>query len=89
MRRNTKKHNSPPSKYLTGSSNYVFVFIGFLLTIWCIYFFRNPNRVIPDAEIDKFLILAPADGKIVEVLAYFDETAENGEIAAYTASLEN
>lgn len=29
------------------------------------------------------------DGKIVEVLAYFDETAENGEIAAYTASLEN
>ena len=29
------------------------------------------------------------DGKIVEVLAYFDETAENNEIAAYTASLEN
>ena len=31
----------------------------------------------------------PEDGKIVEVLAYFDETAENNEIAAYTASLEN
>ena len=46
---------------------YPLFFIGFLLTIWCIYFFRNPNRVIPDAEIDKFLILAPADGKIVEV----------------------
>tara|TARA_B100000965_G_scaffold280372_1_gene238203 strand:+ start:391 stop:879 length:489 start_codon:yes stop_codon:yes gene_type:complete len=29
------------------------------------------------------------EGKIVELLAYFDETAENGEIAAYTASLEN
>ena len=46
---------------------YPLFFIGFLLTIWCIYFFRNPNRVIPDAEIDKFLILAPADGRIVEV----------------------
>ena len=29
------------------------------------------------------------DGKIVELLAYFDETSENNEIAAYTASLEN
>ena len=46
---------------------YPLFFIGFLLTIWCIYFFRNPNRVIPESEIDKFLILAPADGKIVEV----------------------
>ena len=28
------------------------------------------------------------DGKIVEVVAYFSETIENTEIAAYTASLE-
>ena len=44
---------------------YPLFFIGFLLTIWCIYFFRNPNRVIPNSEIDKFLVLAPADGKII------------------------
>jgi len=29
------------------------------------------------------------DGKIVELLAYFDETQENSEVAAYTASTEN
>ena len=28
------------------------------------------------------------DGKIVELLAYYSESAENNEIAAYTASLE-
>mgnify|MGYP001161348955 FL=1 len=46
---------------------YPLFFIGLVLTIWCIYFFRNPNRVIPDSGKDSFLVLAPADGKIVEI----------------------
>ena len=33
--------------------------IGVGLTIWCYYFFRDPDRVIPDAP---GLILSPADG---------------------------
>lgn len=39
-------------------------FIGFLLTAWCIYFFRNPSRFVPQG---KNLIIAPADGTVVDV----------------------
>lgn len=41
--------------------------LGFIATIWCIYFFRNPNRITPVRE---GLIISPADGivqKIVQV----------------------
>src|SRR5690242_13094081 len=36
-----------------------------LATAFCVYFFRDPARVIPAG--DKFL-LAPADGKILEIV---------------------
>jgi phosphatidylserine decarboxylase len=44
-------------------------FVGFILTIWCIYFFRNPNRVTPILSgVNKNnLIIAPADGRIIEI----------------------
>ena len=44
-------------------------FLGFVLTVWCIYFFRNPNRVTPSLSgINKNnLIIAPADGRIIEI----------------------
>jgi phosphatidylserine decarboxylase len=35
--------------------------IGLVLTLWCIFFFRDPNRVIPD---EKNAIVSPADGVI-------------------------
>ena len=38
--------------------------IGIILSIWCVYFFRDPERIIPKG--DKFLI-SPADGKILSV----------------------
>ena len=41
-------------------------FIGVILTIWCIYFFRNPNRFHPDDKNNK-LVVSPADGKIIEI----------------------
>ena len=50
-------------------------FIGLILTIWCIYFFRSPERVIPD-NIDNSLVVAPADGKIIEI----EEITPNEEI---------
>ena len=39
--------------------------IGLVLTLWCVYFFRNPDRVTPERE---GLIIAPADG-IVQMIA--------------------
>lgn len=41
--------------------------LGFILTVWCIYFFRDPDRVTPN---DANSIISPADGK---VLSYLEE----------------
>ena len=38
--------------------------IGTVLTLWCIYFFRDPPRVTPVRE---GLVVAPADGRISQV----------------------
>ncbi len=38
--------------------------IGVVLTLWCVYFFRDPVRVTP---VRDGLIIAPADGKISSV----------------------
>ncbi len=37
----------------------------FLATAFCVYFFRDPARVVPQ---DDKLILCPADGKVMEVI---------------------
>ncbi len=39
--------------------------IGLVLTLWCVYFFRNPDRVTPERD---GLIISPADG-IVQMIA--------------------
>lgn len=39
-------------------------FIGLVLSLWVIYFFRDPNRVVPAAD---GIIVAPADGIITNV----------------------
>jgi len=39
-------------------------FIGLVLTIWCIYFFRDPVRVTPQR---KGLIVSPADGTVISI----------------------
>jgi len=36
-------------------------YIGFVLTLWCVYFFRNPVRMTPVRE---GLIVSPADGMV-------------------------
>ena len=35
--------------------------IGLVLTLWCVYFFRDPDRVTPTRE---GLVIAPADGRV-------------------------
>ncbi|NVJ70748.1 MAG: phosphatidylserine decarboxylase [Alphaproteobacteria bacterium] len=37
---------------------------GLLLTAWCLYFFRDPERVIPD---EKGVLVSPADGTVCAV----------------------
>lgn len=39
-------------------------FVGLVLTAWCTYFFRDPQRVTP---VDDALVVSPADGRISAV----------------------
>ena len=43
-------------------------FLGLIASIWCFYFFRNPDRIVP---IGDNLIISPADGMVqkIEVVA--------------------
>lgn len=38
--------------------------IGAVLTLWCIYFFRNPVRTVPQ---QKNLVISPADGLVSKI----------------------
>ncbi len=44
-------------------------FLGIILTLWCIYFFRNPSRITPclSGPNKNNLIVSPADGIVVEI----------------------
>ena len=37
-------------------------FLGVVLTLWCVYFFRNPVRTTPERE---GLVVSPADGRVL------------------------
>jgi phosphatidylserine decarboxylase len=53
--------------FVLGSFSVTLAWIGSICTVWCAYFFRNPERVTPIAD---NLIISAADGvvqKIVEV----------------------
>ena len=40
------------------------MWIGFILTAWCAYFFRDPERMTP---IDDDLVISPADGRVSSI----------------------
>ena len=40
-------------------------FVGMVLTIWCYYFFRDPDRISIE---DENYLLSPADGEVLQVL---------------------
>ncbi|MEM7617719.1 MAG: phosphatidylserine decarboxylase [Pseudomonadota bacterium] len=42
----------------------VLAFIGLILTTWCYYFFRNPDRLVPTTE---GAVVSPADGIVQSV----------------------
>jgi len=39
-------------------------FVGLVLTVWCVYFFRDPARVTPSRE---GLVISPADGVVQRI----------------------
>jgi phosphatidylserine decarboxylase len=41
-----------------------FTLIGLVLTLWCVYFFRDPARIVP---VRDGLIVSPADGRVTDV----------------------
>ncbi len=49
-------------------------FIGLVLTVWCVYFFRNPDRVTPSRG---GLVISPADG-VVQMIVDRPPPAELG-----------
>ena len=40
----------------------MFILPGTLLSLWCVYFFRNPVRTTPDTD---HYVIAPADGRVL------------------------
>ncbi len=38
--------------------------IGLVLTLWCVYFFRDPVRMVPQGD---SLVVSPADGRITDI----------------------
>ncbi|MFA6570050.1 MAG: phosphatidylserine decarboxylase family protein [Bacteroidota bacterium] len=48
--------------------SFILISLGVLLTVFTFWFFRDPERNIPqEAKNDASLIISPADGKVVEV----------------------
>jgi phosphatidylserine decarboxylase len=39
--------------------------VGLILTLWCIYFFRDPPRVTPTKD---HLVVSPADGSVLKIV---------------------
>jgi phosphatidylserine decarboxylase len=46
--------------------------VGWVLTLWCVYFFRDPQRV---TSVRDGLVISPADGR-VDMVGYFTPPAE-------------
>jgi phosphatidylserine decarboxylase len=50
--------------FLLSSFSSILGFIGTVMTLWCVYFFRNPDRVVIE---DDNNIVSPADGVILDI----------------------
>ncbi len=49
--------------------------VGLVLTLWCIFFFRDPERIIP---VEENVLVSPADGVVTRVEYGVDAPAELG-----------
>lgn len=62
----------------------VWVSVPLVITIFLMFFFRNPNRVI---NFDKNIILSPADGLVMSVQDIFDDEYLNADATKVTIFL--
>ncbi len=51
-------------------------YVSLLFLLFTLYFFRNPDRVCPAAIEDSSVIVAPADGRVIEIAQVSDEGEE-------------
>ena len=66
---------------------YIFLTVLSIFLIFCINFFRDPNRIIPKQE---NYVLSPADGKIIKIIEFDDpETGEKFKMASIFLSVFN
>ncbi|MFY9222870.1 MAG: phosphatidylserine decarboxylase family protein [Blastocatellia bacterium] len=56
---------------------YLVAVVFFILLLFVIYFFRDPERSIPD---EKDIVVAPADGRVTKVAAINPETADSANL---------
>ncbi len=50
--------------FVLGSFSSIFTWLGGIATVWCAYFFRNPERVTP---VSDSLIISAADGVVTNI----------------------
>lgn len=54
---------------LQNASSWISAILGIIIILFTLWFFRDPQRIIPSTAIsDPSIIIAPADGKIVEII---------------------
>lgn len=54
-----------------------FAFVLLALTVFIVFFFRDPERVIPE---DENAVVSPADGRIIKVEREFDDRFTDGHV---------
>ena len=60
--------------FVLGSFSTTFGWIGTISTLWCAYFFRNPERVTP---VNDNFIISPADGIVQAIKEGLEERKES------------
>ena len=53
------------SAFIISTMSTTLGWIGFIMTAWCVYFFRNPDRITPTLN---SLVISPADGIVQNIV---------------------
>jgi phosphatidylserine decarboxylase len=56
--------------------SYIGLTLGLLLTAFCVYFFRNPERSI---AVQEGIVVSPADGRVMDVKTVIEENYVHGK----------
>lgn len=64
------------------------LYLSFILFAFCFYFFRNPDRVCPEALNDPNVIVCPADGKIVDIQSLDGKNGYHTKISIFLSPLD-